>query len=229
MAKWGTVPGNAAWQDGDEPPVPKGSWRLGTERCPRGDPEPSGCCSWPTCQRGGEEQPEGRRRGAFLGNAEAWGVESWLGRLCAQQHKKIEKGRGCVGYFLSSKKKKKSQPQTQPRNTFKAPGLPKERGGRLRHRQPATEHRLVRTEPHLQGNRSRAQQREQAAQPHPRRACVPFPCLHGCCHSTPGWLWALEGPGDSDTGQCHCCHRGPAPWHRQVGLQCAGAEGDSRS
>lgn len=118
-------------------------------RCPIFGPPDSGA---------GEEQPKGRKRGAFLGNAEARGIESRLDGGPARSSTKKRKKE-------AASEKSNSQPQTQLLNTFKAPGLPKEWGGWLRHRRPGTEHRLVRTEPHLQGNHSHSQRHEQAAQP----------------------------------------------------------------
>lgn len=59
---------------------------------------------------------QGRTSGFFfLGNAEAWGIES---QLEGDEKRKKE---AAWGIFSSSSKK--SQPQTQPPNTFKAPGL----------------------------------------------------------------------------------------------------------
>lgn len=64
----------------------------------------------------GEEQPEGGKRGAFLGNAEAWGVESQLdgGPARSSTRKKKKEERGCVAYFFSPLKKDKANPNPNP-------------------------------------------------------------------------------------------------------------------
>lgn len=113
---------------------------------------------------------------------------------CTQRCEKRKK-EAAWGIFSSSSKK--SQPQAQPPSTFKTLGLLKERAGWLRHCQPGTEHRLVRTEPHLQGNHNHSRPQQQAAL---RPSSPPRPALQPGELLLSLWGWGTAAAGVMQLG-----------------------------